>query len=79
MSKLRGHLLCECQNNFMRTRHQTTEVELREERGGLLYVTDWVVKKGMSVRPGPAIVVIEASRQIMSMLCLTSNGRETLQ
>lgn len=35
-------------------------------------------KKGMSVRPGPTIVVIEASRQIISMLGQTSNGRETL-
>lgn len=24
-SKLKGHLLCECQDNFMRTRHQATD------------------------------------------------------
>lgn len=63
----------------MRTRHQATDVGLRE-KSRLLHVNCLGYKKkgGMSVRPGPAIVVIEASRQIISVLHLTSNGRKTL-
>lgn len=33
----------------------------------------------MSVRPRPTVAAIEASRQITSILSLTSNGRETPQ
>lgn len=63
----------------MRTRHQATDVGHRE-KGRLLPVNclGYKKKKGMSVRPGPTIIVIEASRQITSMLRLTSNEKETL-
>lgn len=80
-SKLKGHFLCECQDNFMRTRPQATVVGHRQ-KGRLLPVNCfcYLKKEGhMSVRPGPTIVVIKASRQITSMLRLTSNGKETLQ
>lgn len=46
MSELKGHLLCECQSHFMRTRHHTTEVELGEERDGLSYMNWLGCKKG---------------------------------
>lgn len=39
-------LLCECQSHFMRTRHRPTEVELGEERDGLLYMNWLGCKKG---------------------------------
>lgn len=64
----------------MRTRHQGSDVGLRE-KGRLLHVNCLGYKKKkkrMNVRPRPTIAVIEASRQIISVLCLTSHGRETL-
>lgn len=77
-SKLKGHLLCECQDNFIRTRHQATDVGLGEN-GRLLHVNTLDLKKGMSVRPRPTVVVAEASGQITSMPQPMSAGRETLQ